>query len=999
MKVFNKLCSIALCFVLLCSCFLSLPVSAATAKETGFVCGSNVSVRTSATINSTNRITQLSYVNVTINSKTTGEEVISGNNIWYHITYDGGSGYIYSEYVLINTYDSNFEANLSNFPQSYHYYLRALHQKYPNWQFVAHKLPLSFKDAVEAQYGVSSVSNTRKWVEFSYGGNEWRDRRAYNASSNSWVTLESRWTYASRAAIEFFMDPRNSLNEKDIFAFMQQSYNSSTQTKDALRTVVAGTFLARGYDRNSDGVVEADAYLDDIMKAAAQSGVSPYVLAATIIVEQGTGGNTGMVSGTYPGYEELYNFFNYKAYGSTTAEITVSALSYAKTAEWNSREAAIVGGAKKYSSGYINMAQDTYYYKDFNVTNKDWDYQYAASLYDAWVSAAYLQKGCVTNTSAQLVFNIPVYTDMPSSASPRPIPDGWHLIGGHWYYYSFGDTVSGWVKWNNDWYYLNPRNGNKMATNWADVGGTWYYFNADGIMLTGWQQIGGAWYYLTPSGAMHTGWVNYKGTWYYMNTSGAMLTGWQEIGGTWYYFTPSGAMLTGWQQIGGTWYYLTPSGAMHTGWLKYGNSWYYLNDSGKMLTGLQKIGGNTYYLDGNGVMFTGWKLIDGIWYHFQSGGDMHNHDSGTIVSKCDTKPDIPYAYCSSKNKYIIGEEFVDALPQTPDHKYDNNLDADCNDCGGVRVIADQWVKNDDGTWSYYKNGAMHTGWLQIGDTWYYMGENKIMQTDWQIIGGTWYYFTSSGAMHTGWLNDGGTWYYLGENGAMHTGWLDLDGNRYYFDRNGVRISNQFYDIGGNRYFDENGIMQKGLTDIDGYTYLFYDSGLMHTGWQKIDGIWYYFMEKGNREETSDHTNPDIGRMLRGVWFGDKDGAKYYFQKSGAMTIGWFFYNQDWYYFNASGALQTGWQFIGNKWYFFEEYGKMQIGWQQIDGIWYYLTSSGAMHTGWLQLGGTWYYLTPSGAMYTGWLWDNAWYYLKDDGSMAVDMHIDGGYINSSGIWS
>ncbi len=220
--------------------------------------------------------------------------------------------------------DTEFEKTLQGFPEDYRNLLRKLHTTYPNWKFIAHDVGLTFKQAVEAQYGVDNVKNTRKWVEFTYGGNEWRDMRAYNAQTDSWVKLEERWTYASRAAIEYFMDPRNSLNDVKIFAFAIQSYNEKTQTKDGLRTVVANTFLEKGYDG------KPDEYLDNIMEAARLSGVSPYVLAATIIVEQGVNGKSNLISGTYPGYEGYYNFFNFAASGQ---DIVGSGLEYAKNAK------------------------------------------------------------------------------------------------------------------------------------------------------------------------------------------------------------------------------------------------------------------------------------------------------------------------------------------------------------------------------------------------------------------------------------------------------------------------------------------------------------------------------------------------------------------------------------------------------------------------------------------------------------------------------------------
>lgn len=362
--------------------------------------------------------------------KVLGEEVDGDGDKWYKINY--GENFANTGYAVINKivlkyeyeYDNDFEKNLENFPESYRDALRALHAKYPNWKFVANNFNISFKNAVEAQYGVNNVKDTRKWVEYNYFAEEWLDLRAKNVETGEWLSPEPRWTYASRSAIEYYMDPRNSLNEDMIFAFMQQSYQEEEKTIENLLTVVKGTFLENGYDKNGDGKIEGDedknAYMTDLIDAAKESNVSPYVLAATIIVEQGTKGDTHLVSGKYPGYEGYYNFFNYAASGSSVDQIAVSGLKYAKNNGWNTRSAAIKGGAEKYADGYINVGQDTYYYKDFNIVKEDWTHQYASALYDAWTNAKLLKKGCTTSNDAVITFSIPVYKDMPEKACPLP---------------------------------------------------------------------------------------------------------------------------------------------------------------------------------------------------------------------------------------------------------------------------------------------------------------------------------------------------------------------------------------------------------------------------------------------------------------------------------------------------------------------------------------------------------------------------------------------------
>ncbi len=433
MQKYKKILSAVLCFAIFIGCFTSLTVTAATYPMMGEIASSSGVAKIYSLAGTTGHEANeadkdksqfLCELKNGVQVQVLGIEADGDGDKWYKIKY--GENFENAGYAIVNRvaikyeyeFDEDFEKNLENFPESYRDALRKLHAKYPNWKFVANNFDLSFKEVVEAQYGVSDVTKTRKWVEFTYGGNEWRDMRGFDGKN--WITLEERWTYASRAAIEYFMDPRNSLNENMIFAFMQQSYQEEEKMQDNLRTVIKDTFLEKGYDRDGDGTPESDAYIEDIIAAAKESRVSPYVLAATIIVEQGTKGETNLVSGTYPGFEGYYNFFNYSASGSTVDAIAVSGLTYAKDNGWNSRAASIMGGAKKYADGYISIGQDTYYYKDFNVVNTNWNHQYAAALYDAWTNANYLKKGCTTNAEAAITFSIPVFTDMPATACPVP---------------------------------------------------------------------------------------------------------------------------------------------------------------------------------------------------------------------------------------------------------------------------------------------------------------------------------------------------------------------------------------------------------------------------------------------------------------------------------------------------------------------------------------------------------------------------------------------------
>ncbi len=168
-------------------------------------------------------------------------------------------------------------------------------------------------------------------------------------------------------------------------------------------------------------------YADIIMEAAEQSKVSPYVLAAMIIQEQGTKGSSGSISGA-TGY---YNFFNVGAYaanGMTAVErgLWYAAQSGSYNRPWNTPEKAIVGGALFYAQNYLAAGQNTLYLKRFNVQGSNmFKHQYMTNTAGAAEEGKSLGKAYNdTMRAGVLVFNIPVYNGMPETASPMPTKDG-----------------------------------------------------------------------------------------------------------------------------------------------------------------------------------------------------------------------------------------------------------------------------------------------------------------------------------------------------------------------------------------------------------------------------------------------------------------------------------------------------------------------------------------------------------------------------------------------
>ena len=299
----------------------------------------------------------------------------------------------------------DFENRISAFPESYKGYLRELHAVYPNWKFYADNINLTLDEAVELEL-IKKVTD--------YKNLSWRsmDLGSYDWGTGEWASTDSegRWHYVSREVIKYYMDPRNFLNTSYIYTFLQQDYNANLQNAEGLRKIISGTFLENGYGGDKD------AYINDIMAAASESEVNPYILAATIIQEQGSGGGTDLISGTYPGYEGYYNFFNVGAYDNNS---TVSGLAYAKRKGWNSRKAAIIGGAKFCGNNYVSAGQNTYFYMNYNIKN-GCTHQYATAVHDSASKGKNVSKTYKDLKTAELDFLIPVYKDMPSALSPLP---------------------------------------------------------------------------------------------------------------------------------------------------------------------------------------------------------------------------------------------------------------------------------------------------------------------------------------------------------------------------------------------------------------------------------------------------------------------------------------------------------------------------------------------------------------------------------------------------
>ena len=408
----KKILCVALSVIMLIlTLFVSSVTSIAASYTTGYVNATDVRIRSGPSTSGTSILGKISNVTVEIL-----EETNTSGGLWYKIKYGSIVGYIYSggsenwvtNITVHNTEnDTTFEQQLAAFPDDYKEDLRRLHAVYPNWKFEANYIVPSLAEVV-----ANESVNRRKQVNFTADGVSWRSmgEHSYDWGTGKWAVTNDGWTGASREVIAYYADPRNFLNSTDIFMFAQQSFDESTQNAAGVEKIVAGTFLAKGYNGGS--------YISDIMEAAKQTNVSPYVIASMIIQEQGVKGTSSLISGE-SGY---YNFFNVKASGATREEVIANGLNYAQSQGWDTRLKSIIGGANFYATKYISVGQDTYFYMNFNIIGSiDYNHQYAQNVYDSRAKGRKMSKTYINDCNSSLTFKIPVYSDMPATPQPMPV--------------------------------------------------------------------------------------------------------------------------------------------------------------------------------------------------------------------------------------------------------------------------------------------------------------------------------------------------------------------------------------------------------------------------------------------------------------------------------------------------------------------------------------------------------------------------------------------------
>jgi len=162
-------------------------------------------------------------------------------------------------------------------------------------------------------------------------------------------------------------------------------------------------------------------------------------------------------------------------------------------------------------------------------------------------------------------------------------------------------------------------------------------------------------------------------------------------------------------------------------------------------------------------------------------------------------------------------------------------------------------------------GKLLTGWVKVGDYWYYLEAN--------------------GAMKTGWYQDtNGKWYYLKDNGQMAIGWLQYNSQYYYLyeatnETQGEYVGTTAYSCtktlndGKSYTFDADGIMQDTSTSLvsDGcIDFVKSWEGFSATPYRDEVGVWTlgYGMTGDEIQGISEVTEEQATSMLKD-WINNK----------------------------------------------------------------------------------------------------------------------------------
>lgn len=346
----------------------------------------------------------------------------------------------------------------AGFPSDYAAPLTELHLLHPEWEFV----PLL----------ITEQEPTYTWDYIIEKETEDPDNNLVIASSAyepyrhpfNGELYDAGYYQASVATVEYFMDPRNFLNETDIFQFFDLSFAQGFYEL-AIEGVLEGTFMENALLEN--GMT----YAEYFCAVGKELSMNPIFLATKVRQEMGVAGTSPVISGscgtlladyyvnqtthsssgkeilppseghTAESLKELdglYNLFNVGASGNGLFTIYYKAMQYAENGtpemaeawggdpSWDTLWKAIYGGAFFLKTRYIDSYQSTVYLQKFNVdsrvADKNFWKQYSQNITASLSESRTIYQSMVESDTLDFSYRflIPVYGDMPRDPCADP---------------------------------------------------------------------------------------------------------------------------------------------------------------------------------------------------------------------------------------------------------------------------------------------------------------------------------------------------------------------------------------------------------------------------------------------------------------------------------------------------------------------------------------------------------------------------------------------------
>ncbi len=312
----------------------------------------------------------------------------------------------YATTYTYNISSNDLPADFDSKYPGYRSLLESLVSSHPNWKVKLMETGLEWDSVINNEYQGHGGS-PKNLVPSDYSEGWICSICGHTAYDNG------NWCCASRAAIEYTMDPRNTLNDQNVFQYLEL-INDTNITKDQVASMACQISYL-----NSQNLIDA------IYEVANEYNINPFYIIGKILQEQGSNGSILCSGNGYNGnYVGYYNLFNVGASGNTNEEVIMNGLKRAYNKGWDTPQKAIMGGLNLIVNNYIKYGQDTLYFQKFNVVSSPYySNQYAQNVLDSKSIGTTLRK--YYNNSNLLdnsfTFKVPLYLNMPTTACIPPL--------------------------------------------------------------------------------------------------------------------------------------------------------------------------------------------------------------------------------------------------------------------------------------------------------------------------------------------------------------------------------------------------------------------------------------------------------------------------------------------------------------------------------------------------------------------------------------------------